>query len=202
MSSKIGLNRWEAEEEDHRKHKEKMERVFARKVAKWEEAAAKGFTCTLEGGKCGKAFTDKVEFNGHLIEHKADMKKRMVCSQEKCGEKFNNRRDFNRHVEEHRQELLNKTKNSIRSVVMYNKNGLLMEAFEREYKENIGRGVPYVPLGFPSARDLLLSLPEVVEIVELNEGHELLVAVPDEKTQHIAKMVSSQIENTRGYNYR
>ena len=73
-----------------------------------------------------------------------------------------------------------------------------------------GKNVPYKALGFPSTYEFLLSVPEAVkrksrytlnflittyfvkvEVQQLPEGNFLLVAVPDEKTEHMARMVSS-----------
>ena len=75
-----------------------------------------------------------------------------------------------------------------------------------------GKNVPFKALGFPSTYEFLLSVPEAVkrkspyqyspnfiivmyfvkvEVQQLPEGNFLLVAVPDEKTEHMARMVSS-----------
>ena len=90
----------------------------------------------------------------------------------------------------------------IRSVLLLNKNGLLLESFEKEYREAVGKAVPYKALGFASSHELLVSMPEVVALQALPGGHVLLVAVPDEKTEHMARMVGSQRETQGGYNYR
>ena len=68
----------------------------------------------------------------------------------------------------------------------------------------MGKMVPYKALGFQSPYDLVLSCPEVVEVQQLAAGHNLLVAVPDEKTEHMARMVGTQLERRgpSGYNYR
>ena len=79
---------------------------------------------------------------------------------------------------------------------------LLLESFEKEYKEAMGKNVPYRALGFSSTYDLMQHSPEVVEVRELGGGHVVLVAVPDKNTEHMARMVSNQRNKTAGYNYR
>ena len=72
-------------------------------------------------------------------------------------------------------------------MLLYNKNWLLLLAFDQEYKQMMGKYVPYKALGFQSTYDLVLSCPEVVEMQQLASGHILLLAVPDEKTGHMAR---------------
>ena len=66
----------------------------------------------------------------------------------------------------------------------------------------MGQYVPYRALGFSSTYDLMQQSPEVVEVRELEGGHVVLVAVPDKRTEHMARMVSNQRGTTAGYNYR
>lgn len=87
-------------------------------------------------------------------------------------------------------------------MLLLNKNGLLLESFEKEYREAVGKAVPYRALGFATSQELLESMPEVVALQEVPGGHVLLVAVPDERTEHMARMVGSQRETQGGYNYR
>ena len=86
-------------------------------------------------------------------------------------------------------------------MLLYNKLGLLLTAFEREYKDSMGTIVPYKTLGFSSTYDLLVSCPEVVEIQILESGQTLLVGVPDENTEHMARMVGEQRNEQRGFDY-
>ena len=83
---------------------------------------------------------------------------------------------------------------------MYNKHGLLIDSFEREYKSQNGKSVPYKFLGHENLFDLLTNIPDVVQLFPLPDGQHLLLAVPDEKTQHIAKAVGNQIDRVEGFN--
>ena len=75
-----------------------------------------------------------------------------------------------------------------------------MEAFEREFKNRNGKSIAYKFLGYDSVYDLMVSIPEVVQVLSLPGGQQLLLAVPDEKTQHIAKLVGNQRDNVDGFN--
>ena len=84
--------------------------------------------------------------------------------------------------------------------MLYNKHGLVMDAFEREFKNRNGKSIAYKFLGYDSVYDLMVSIPEVVQVLSLPGGQQLLLAVPDEKTQHIAKLVGNQRDNADGFN--
>ena len=84
--------------------------------------------------------------------------------------------------------------------MLYNKHGLVMDAFEREFKNRNGKSIAYKFLGYDSVYDLMVSIPEVVQVLSLPGGQQLLLAVPDEKTQHIAKLVGNQRDNVDGFN--
>ena len=77
-----------------------------------------------------------------------------------------------------------------------------MDSFEREFRIANGKPVPYKFMGHDSVYDLLVSIPEVVQVMPITGGQHLLLAVPDEKTQHIAKMVGNQRDNVDGFNRR
>ena len=85
---------------------------------------------------------------------------------------------------------------------MYNKHGLAMDSFEREYRIMNGKPVPYKFLGYDSLYDLLVSIPDVVNVMQVTGGQFILIAVPDEKTAHVAKMVGNQRDNVEGFNRR
>lgn len=85
---------------------------------------------------------------------------------------------------------------------MYNKHGLIIDEFEREFKSCNGKAIAYKFLGYDSLYDLLVSIPEVVQVLTITGGQTLLLAVQDEKTQHIAKMVGNQRDNVDGFNRR
>ena len=66
----------------------------------------------------------------------------------------------------------------------------------------IGKKVPFKLMGFSSTLELVSSLPDVVEVIELEDGQKILHGVPDEKTQEMAGVVRSQMTNFAGFNYR
>ena len=195
----MGLSRREREARDHAAYLDRQERVFQRRQEGWQRHAAAGRTCRLES--CGRHFEDRQEFEAHLAQHKLELRRRLVCNQEDCGKKLASQGAWKEHVEEHKAQLREKIANGVRSVLMYNKHGLLLEAFEREYREAVGRKVPIKALGFASVYDYLVSIPEVVEVRRV-AGHLLLVGRPDPRTQHMARMVANQREESKGYNVR
>ena len=161
---------------------------------------AEGHKCTVEG--CGEAFTKMSLLRSHMNDHNEEFRKRMKCNKSKCGAKFNNQRDYDEHMDKHKERDKAKVINCIRSVLLYNKHGLLMESFQREFRTVTGIKARHVMMGFSSLDDFLTSLPDVVQITNLPEGQSLLLAVPDKATEHIAKMVANQRSNREGFNYR
>jgi len=186
------------EDEDTERYLKKQADILERRKARIE---AEGHKCTVEG--CGQAFKEIFLLKSHINDHNEECRKAMKCNQAKCGGlKFTNRRDYNEHVDMHKEEARLKIINSIRSVLLYNKHGLLMEAFEREFRGMMGKQVPFKLLGFSSAYDLVTNMPDVVQVTHLAGGQTLLLAVPDQATEHIAKMVGNQRTNREGFNYR
>ena len=201
----IGLDRWEAEVQQHQEYLDKVKRVQERKQANLKKLEEAGFACTLE--KCGQHFSSLPLFKEHVIKHKAKMKERLVCTEQVsktavCEEKFTNRRAYNQHQEEHKAKRLKVFQQDVRSVLLVNKLGLLLEAFEKEYRTMVGQMVPYRALGFSCSLELLRACTEAVEVQKVEGGHTLLVGKPDAKTAHMARMVANQREECRGYDYR
>ena len=124
----------ELDDEDHELFLKKQADIWERKKAKRE---AEGFKCTQEG--CGQSFQEYFDLQSHVSEHQEEFRKNMQCNQAKCGQKFNNRRAYNQHIDMHKAEAKVKVLNNIRSVLLYNKHGLLMEAFEMEFRSMIGK---------------------------------------------------------------
>ena len=83
-----------------------------------------------------------------------------------------------------------------------NKLGLLLEAFDKEYRTMVGQMVPFKVLGFSSSLELLQACPEAVEIQKVEGGHTLLVGKPTHQQLDMARMVANQREECRGYDYR
>ena len=71
-----------------------------------------------------------------------------------------------------------------------------------EFKRCSGKAIPYKFFGYDSLYDFLSNIPDVVRVVRAAGGNILLLAVPDEKTIHVAKMVGNQRDNTEGFNRR
>ena len=63
-----------------------------------------------------------------------------------------------------------------------------MDDFEREYKINEEKTVPFKLFGFNSTEELLNNIPDYAKVVHLaEEGLTLVLAVSDEKTLHVSK---------------
>ena len=156
---------------------------------------------------CGQHFSSLPQFKEHVIKHKAKMKERLVCTEQVsktsvCEQKFTNRRAYNQHLEEHKAKRLKVFQQDVRSVLLVNKLGLLLEAFEKEYRTMVGQIVPYKALGFSSSLELLRACTGAVEVHKVEGGYTLLVGKPDANTAHMARMVANQREECRGYDYR
>ena len=73
-------NKWECEEEDHRRYLKQKEATRARRIAK---LIAEGFKCTFDN--CGMTFKTQPELNTHREKHKKECWEKMICSQPGCG---------------------------------------------------------------------------------------------------------------------
>ena len=76
----IGLDRWEAEVQQHQDYLDKMARVQERRQANLKKLEQAGFTCNLE--KCGEHFSSLPLYKEHVVKHKAKMRDRLVCSEQ------------------------------------------------------------------------------------------------------------------------
>ena len=59
---------------------------------------------------------------------------------------FKSRKEFNKHIEEHKQETIKKVKKHIRSLLLVNKHGLLLE--EVSFEDNLLRSSKNLELMF------------------------------------------------------
>jgi len=102
------------------------------------------------------------------------------------------------------RRLQEETKKMLRSVLLPNKEGLLLSDLEREFQGIVGYPIPWRKLGHISLLEMVRSMPGVVIVESLGEGHILLHAAPDKSTRHIADLVSKQFDPYRkmgcGYN--
>jgi len=103
-----------------------------------------------------------------------------------------------------KEKLLQQTIKNTRSVLLPNRDGLLLDAFEKEYRGFFGFPFPYQRLGFANTMDLVESLHHLnaVGVERLPSGHILLKGIPDKNTEHVSRMVKNQRRNEEGYNRR
>ena len=90
-----------------------------------------------------------------------------------------------KHIEGHKNEAVEKAKRNIRSTLIRYKYGILLEEFEREYKSLVGKQLPFKLLGFTTVLDMVASMPDVLNVIELSNGTTMLQGVPDEKTKEL-----------------
>ena len=153
--------RQQYEDEDTERFWKKKADTNRRRMAKIE---SEGFKCNREG--CNKRFSERSQLNDHINQHIETNKKYMICDQLKCnGIKFDNRRAYNQHIDKHKEEARSKFKNILRSILLPNKFGLVLDEFESEYKYQTGKQVPYKLMGFNCSYDLLVNMTDVVKIV-------------------------------------
>ena len=122
-----------------------------------------------------------------------------------------------------KEKLLEKTMKNTRAVLLPNREGLLSDAFEKEFRGFFGFPFPYERLGFVSAMELIEYMyhKDVVSVERLPSGnvlgimtagwfcidafiagHILLKGIPDKNTEHVSRMVKNQRRNEEGYNRR
>lgn len=88
-------------------------------------------------------------------------------------------------------KLRDSVKKHVRALLISAPMGLSMRELERDYKEVIGERIPALDLGFNSAQDLLLDMPDVA-YPQWERGDLVLFGVADSTTKHIQKLVSRQ----------
>jgi hypothetical protein len=97
-------------------------------------------------------------------------------------------------------QLRGDTERALRSVLLPNKDGLLLAELEREFRSLVGRDLPYEALGYRSPLMMLQNMQDVVRMEKVpGSVHILVHARPDKSTQHIANMVRTQRDNPEGY---
>ncbi|CAG0881919.1 unnamed protein product [Darwinula stevensoni] len=89
------------------------------------------------------------------------------------------------------------TKCLLRSVLAPEKHGLMLWEMERVYRALTGEnGIPYRSYGFRTLQEFLAAIPDVC-LLKTDIGGLRVLAVSDEKTEHILRMVSAQ-KSSRG----
>ena len=87
------------------------------------------------------------------------------------------------------QKMLERTKKSLRSVLMAEKDNLALSMLEKEYYDMYEESIPWRRLLFSSLEDFLRSIPSVCRVT--NIGFSAFVsAVTDQNTHHIRQMVA------------
>ena len=78
------------------------------------------------------------------------------------------------------------TKQLIRSLLLPEKNGLILKSLEKEYMDNVGGSIPYKLFGFENSLSFLESISDTVELRSLSDGVNVLcTAVADKSVSHI-----------------
>ena len=89
------------------------------------------------------------------------------------------------------EKILERTKKSVRSVLMAEKDQVDLSMLEKEYYEMYEETIPWRRLLFSSLEDFLRSIPSVCRVT--NIGFSIFVAaVTDQNTAHIRQMVAYQ----------
>ena len=74
----------------------------------------------------------------------------------------------------HKQEVLDRAKKYIRSVLIPYKHGILAEEFNREYKNLLGRPLPLKLMDVSNLDELASLIPNVMKVVQLSNGATLI----------------------------
>uniref|UniRef100_A0A8C6E816 Tudor domain-containing protein 5 n=1 Tax=Moschus moschiferus TaxID=68415 RepID=A0A8C6E816_MOSMO len=90
------------------------------------------------------------------------------------------------------QECLRK---EIRSLLISTKDGLTPQQLGKEYLLMVGNHLPLRILGYRSTMELVLDMPDVVNVCPCGDGTVILKAIPDESTKGIANLVAKQKSN-------
>lgn len=80
----------------------------------------------------------------------------------------------------------------LRSVIQSSKGGVLISNLQKEYKLLVGKNVPFKLLGYPTMEAMLRDMPDIVRIVRNSSGEEVVNAVVNENTAHLASLVARQ----------
>lgn len=93
-----------------------------------------------------------------------------------------------------RHNLLTETKKMLKSVVNTQKNGCNIQNLDREYRNFIGKSIPFRELGHHSLEDFLCSAKDTILIEEDGKGAKIVKVKVDQKIAHINKFVQQQKE--------
>ncbi|KAM3915636.1 tudor domain-containing protein 5 [Leptodactylus fuscus] len=91
-----------------------------------------------------------------------------------------------------KDRILQKLKKDVRSLLIASKLGLSIQELEHDYRMMIGSPLPLKSLDYRSTMELLLDMPDVVNIRTNIDGTVMLSGVVNEETKSIAELVSRQ----------
>ncbi|XP_073427477.1 tudor domain-containing protein 5 isoform X2 [Dendrobates tinctorius] len=91
-----------------------------------------------------------------------------------------------------KDRVLETLKKDVRSLLIPSKFGLSIQELERDYRLLIGSPLPLRTLDYSSTMELLLDMPDVVNIRSKVDGSVVLSAVVNEETKSVAALVSKQ----------
>ncbi|XP_073498701.1 tudor domain-containing protein 5 isoform X2 [Phyllobates terribilis] len=91
-----------------------------------------------------------------------------------------------------KDRVLQTLKKDVRSLLIASKLGLSIQELEHDYRSMIGSPLPHRALDYRSTMELLLDMPDVVNMCSKVDGSVVLSAVVNEETKGIAEMVSRQ----------
>ena len=87
------------------------------------------------------------------------------------------------------KEILDSVKKDVRSVLITESGGMLLEDFMKIFRQLTNSSIPYRRLGYQSAEELLLEATDVCRCQRLPSGQLHLRPVCDQSTSHVLKMV-------------
>lgn len=93
-----------------------------------------------------------------------------------------------------KQKLKDTTKKMIRATLTPAARGMKAREFLRQYKMDAMAALPFRELGYATPEDFYRDIPDVVSI-RWEAGEMVLIAIPDEKTKHLSRMVANQRSN-------
>ncbi|MEE6495799.1 hypothetical protein FKM82_002149 [Ascaphus truei] len=90
------------------------------------------------------------------------------------------------------EQRLQSVRKAVRSLLIASKKGMRVSELEKDYRMMIGSQLPLRVLGYRSTMELLMDMPDVVNISSNGDGTMLLSAVVDEATKGMADLISRQ----------
>ncbi|XP_075472624.1 tudor domain-containing protein 5 isoform X3 [Ascaphus truei] len=90
------------------------------------------------------------------------------------------------------EQRLQSVRKAVRSLLIASKKGMRVSELEKDYRMMIGSQLPLRVLGYRSTMELLMDMPDVVNISSNGDGTVLLSAVVDEATKGMADLISRQ----------